>query len=240
VSDRTLVGSRCTVLREAMAIVMAALRWHQHQLQHRPYLANTVTGVALMAIGDRLAQAIESPGQHVQVPTAAEDTAGFAAPNPRGSQVVAWSTGNSWARTGILSSWSAIISPFWTWWYRMMSRRYPGNVPRWIAMTAALSIPFNAAFFSYSTVVEYALLAPESQRTVEAVSEGVRAKLETRLMPTVLTSLSVWVPINYINFSFVPLHNRNLVASAFACCWNVFLSLQQHRQSGSDDDTPAH
>jgi hypothetical protein len=222
-----------------MAFMMAAVRWHQHQLHTRPYATNTVTGVALMAIGDRIAQAVESSprSKAVSTPTAVEDGAGFSDPSEPNHAIAISAETASWARTSILSSWSCIISPFWTWWYRMVARRYPGNVPRWIAMTAALSIPFNAAFFSYSTSVEHAVFAPEHERgSPRALMDSVWSKLELRLLPTVATSLAVWVPVNFINFTFVPLHNRNLVASAFACCWNVFLSLQQHGASRRGDE----
>lgn len=97
-------------------------------------------------------------------------------------------------------------------------------------MTAALSIPFNGAFFSYSTAVEHTVNAAFMGSTPPpgSLRDAVVEKLRTRLLPTVATSIAVWVPVNAANFTLVPLHNRNLVASAFACGWNVFLSLQQH------------
>ena len=205
-----------------MTFVLAAVRWHQIQLHQRPYLTNWVTGVVLMGLGDRVAQSIESHDR----------------PKLVGSSIdaIEWDERRlSWTRTGILSSWSAIISPWWTFWYRMLARRYPGEVIRWVAMTAGLSIPFNGAFFTYSTAVEYAVssrfLRPGMalEPGAPTLAEAVIAKLNARLLPTVATSILVWVPVNAANFTLVPLHNRNLVASAFACGWNVFLSLQQHR-----------
>lgn len=203
-----------------MSAILAAVRWHQLQLQQRPYLTNWITGVALMGIGDRVAQEIE-----------ARDRPRHSGPGAAAAELD--EQRESWTRTGILSSWSAIISPWWTFWYRMLARRYPGNVVRWVAMTAGLSVPFNAAFFSYSTAVESlvtAALKREPRPAAEDVRDAVEAKLRSRLLPTVATSLAVWVPVNAANFTLVPLHNRNLVASAFACGWNVFLSLQQHHR----------
>ena len=208
-----------------MAFVVAAFRWYQLQLQHKPYLANWVTAVALMGIGDRCAQSIERMDRSPEAPDAA----------------VAWEdTRESWTRTGVLSSWSAMSSPWWTFWYRMLARRYPGQVLRWVAMTAGLSVPFNAAFFSYATAFEHAVDATSRGvplPSTHALYEAVSAKLRTSLLPTVATSIAVWGPVNAANFTLVPLHNRNVVASAFACSWNVFLSLQQHRGGlhGRDD-----
>ena len=206
-----------------MSLIIAAVRWHQLQLHQRPYITNWVTGVTLMGVGDRVAQSIESMDKPKKTSTDNDYYEDHLA---------------SWTRTGILSSWSVITTPWWTFWYRMLARRYPGEVFRWVAMTASLSIPFNAAFFAYSTAVEHTVESRQNRHGMSSndaptLGDAVEAKLRARLFPTVATSLLVWVPVNTANFTLVPLHNRNLVASAFACCWNVFLSLQQHRRQVS-------
>ena len=56
-----------------------------------------------------------------------------------------------------------------------------------------------------------------------------RLKIETELVSTVKTSAQVWVPINFVNFAFVPNHLRPFGLLFFSVFWNCYLSLVQHR-----------
>lgn len=56
-----------------------------------------------------------------------------------------------------------------------------------------------------------------------------RLKIETELISTVKTSAQIWVPINFVNFAFVPNHLRPFGLLFFSVFWNCYLSLVQHR-----------
>ncbi len=69
---------------------------------------------------------------------------------------------------------------------------------------------------------------------LEIVSALVRAKVEAELLPTMAKSAMFWIPISTLNFHFVPLHYRVMVASVMSVAWHTILSLVQHRQHDSE------
>jgi hypothetical protein len=64
-----------------------------------------------------------------------------------------------------------------------------------------------------------------------AVWATTQDKWRSELYDTILTSARLWVPINLINFSIVPMLYRPLVLMAGSAGWNCYLSLSQHRNS---------
>ena len=184
-----------------------AVAWHRTQLQTRPTLTNAATSCVLMLFGDRAAQRVERDGQPL-APAAARA---------------------SWQRTAILCGWSTGVSaPFWTWVYRAFARELPGRPNVWVALIACIGVPFNAAFFTWAASGEHLCEHPQPLGPAgrAAWAAAVRDKLETRLAPTVQSSLLVWPPVNFVAYNFVPLEYRLLFNSSFALGWNVFLSLQ--------------
>lgn len=191
----------------AGGLLAAAVGWHRRQLQTRPTLTNSATSALLMALGDRAAQRIERDGRPLA---------------PAHARA-------SWQRTAILCGWSGGVSaPFWTWVYRAFARELPGRTTAWVAITACIGVPFNAAFFTWSASGEHLCehAAPLTPAGRAAWAAAVRDKLATRLLPTVQSSLFVWPPVNFVAYNFVPLEYRLLFNSGFALGWNVFLSLQ--------------
>lgn len=59
----------------------------------------------------------------------------------------------------------------------------------------------------------------------------VRLKIENELVRTVAASASIWIPINALNFAYVPPHLRPLTLTFFSAFWNCYLSLAQHREA---------
>jgi protein Mpv17 len=206
----------------AKAALLGALAWQREQLRSRPYATNCVTSAVLMWAGDRTAQRLERDGRAA-----------------RGEAQL--TTRESYTRSGILTSWSSISANFWTWWYRLLPTVLPGRPFAWVLVTAITCGPtMNGLFFTYSTAMEHiASHAAQSDRRRQAGQEvprlhlddlyaKVEHKLTHALVPTVLRSSMLWIPFNYVNFSFVPLEYRVLTGGAVSLFWNAYLSVVQH------------
>jgi hypothetical protein len=72
---------------------------------------------------------------------------------------------------------------------------------------------------------------PHPSFLARAVWTTAQDKWRTELCDTIFTSAQLWVPINLINFSIVPMLYRPLVLMAGSAGWNCYLSLSQHRNS---------
>ncbi len=53
--------------------------------------------------------------------------------------------------------------------------------------------------------------------------------LNAGLFPTMLNLWSVWVPVQAINLTLVPLHNRVLVVNIVGVGWSMFMSWYGNR-----------
>ena len=185
----------------APGALAAFLAWHRACAAQAPYRTNIIQSTTLMATGDSIAQALERRAR----PAQAHDP----------------------SRTLILSSWAACVNaPFWCAFYAFLFTRFPGRVGLWVAASAALSAPWNAAFFAYSTAAT--VVAEEGARAAlaeragrERIAARVRAKLESHLAPTVRRSMTLWIPFNFVNFSITPPEYRILTGSLVALVWNV-------------------
>lgn len=100
----------------------------------------------------------------------------------------------------------------------------------WVALTALVGIPFNAAFFTYTSVVHELARTREPPLTSAAgrqrVLDAARDKLEAKLWPTVLASFQVWPFANCVMYYGVSLPYRQLFGSGVGLLWNVWLSGQ--------------
>jgi hypothetical protein len=128
----------------------------------------------------------------------------------------------------------------------------PGRPFAWVLVTAITCGPtMNGLFFTYSTALEHiASHAALSQRRRQAGQEvpqlhleelyaKVEHKLTHALVPTVLRSSMLWIPFNYVNFSFVPLEYRVLTGGAVSLFWNAYLSVVQHAHAHAPATTAA-
>jgi protein Mpv17 len=207
------------MLAGLFAPVKALVRWHQHKLQSRPFLTNSLTSALLMTVGDRTAQHLEGH------PAVSRE-----APSDDGPESL-----GSWSRTAILVSWSSLFSsPFWVHWYALLHHRLPNRQIVWVGLTAAIAPIFNAAFFTYATSLEFLVTSsdPLSARGRAGMLACVHSKLEARLWPAVYSSTMIWPAVNLVNFSYVPLHYRQLVAANVALGWNIYLSMAQAVREG--------
>ena len=212
--------------RRIGAAIWAALKWHQRQLQERPVLTNSLTGATLMCIGDSIAQRLER--DRAQKLGIAVDEGMSEEERVR----------RSWTRTAILTTWSLTLSsPFWVKYYRWLAFTWPNRQLLWVAGTAVVAIPFNSAFFIYGSSMEHIFNHPDpfSEEGRAAMRDSVRAKLDSRLVNTLVSSMQIWPAVNCAMFYLVPLEYRNLFSSCFALGWNVFLSLQHGGTHPVDD-----
>lgn len=54
--------------------------------------------------------------------------------------------------------------------------------------------------------------------------EQIKDELRTNWPSTVKANWMLWVPAQFINFRFVPVHHQVLVANITALLWNVYFS----------------
>ena len=173
--------------------VLHLIRSHQRALERAPAATNAMTSGVIMLTGDTIAQRLE-----------------------RGD---GGSGAHDWGRSAILTSWSACLSaPWWTFWYALLARRMPSQQLVWVASTAVVGIPFNAAFFTYTSVVHELARTREPPLTSAAgrqrVVDAARDKLEAKLWPTVLASFQVWPFANCVMYYGVSLpYSRGELAS---------------------------
>ena len=191
------------------ASISAFLTWHRLQLQNRPYLTNSVTSAVLMLCGDRFAQFVENS-------------------SPECIPVDPYSR-TSLTRSSVLTAWSATASLAWTRYYFWMFKKWPGKVILWVTLTAAIPGPFmNAGFFCFTTVAEHFALHPKPFESMDVCGDLIKQKFDVQYLPTIQRSALLWVPVNFLNFLYIPLEYRMLCGSSVSFLWNVYLSLVQH------------
>ena len=98
------------------------------------------------------------------------------------------------------------------------------------AAAAAVSPPFNAAFFSYTAALTHAVDEGVREGWGSAagrarMADKVARKVDDKLWPTVARSLTLWVPFNTVMFLYIPLALRPLAGSCVGLGWNIYLSI---------------
>lgn len=61
-------------------------------------------------------------------------------------------------------------------------------------------------------------------------------KLRQDLLPTYLVDIAVWLPIQTINFRWIPVVYQALFVQSCNVGWNAYLSFVQHKNNNNDDD----
>ncbi len=175
--------------------------------RRRPLAASALTGGAVMALGDAAAQALE---------------------RRRGA-----AAGHDWRRSLATASWNGLVfAPVFFVWFRALDRAWPGASPRAVLAKVAVNqlvmvLPINVGFIAYTTTLERVLSPAPSSEPVAVVIERT---LRERLQRIWLTSASVWVPVNLLNFALVPPEFRVLPTIATSLVWNFWLSYTTHKE----------
>jgi hypothetical protein len=143
------------------------------------------------------------------------------------------------SRTATMAAWCFFYTPFYVAVYKMydkyLPRKTPGSIAARVGMSFAFSIPINAAFYLYGTTINHTIdwYSELRQSRVpyrfDVLMEKTRLKIENELVRTVMTSGTMWVPINLVTFSVVPSHLQPLSLMFFSMFWNCYLSMSQYR-----------
>mmetsp|Transcript_20842 Transcript_20842/g.34381 ORF Transcript_20842/g.34381 Transcript_20842/m.34381 type:complete len:196 (-) Transcript_20842:335-922(-) len=189
---------------------------YQRAMARKPLLTNLCTAVPLMAFGDVAAQRIEG------------------------------STTADVQRTTTMVSYSGLVfTPLFFQIYRLQERLLHGS-PLLLAWQKAIfsvvvgGIPANGIFLSLSTVIEMKLFGkqPTGEHAGRSMIEVLCNKLRYDWPRIVQGSIVYWVPMNFVNFYFVPVQYRLVISSFAAVGWNCFLSLVQHEYVSTSKAAP--
>ena len=219
------------IVARVTGVVAGIVAIHRRFLGEHPYKTNAATSGILMGLGDRVAQYVERQRIHdelIEYEKKQQNGEQNLQPKPHLRTPY-----ESYARTSILTIWAGCVSsPWWTWWYTWLHQRFPGKIFMWVLVTAGIPAPFwNCAFFVFSTAAEHAALAPSPWEQRYECMNRIQTKLDHQFLPTVIRSAQLWIPVNILNFYFIPLEFRMLAGSSVAFAWNVYLSLAQMRDT---------
>eukprot|EP00039_Didymoeca_costata_P025206 m.12636 g.12636 ORF g.12636 m.12636 type:complete len:181 (+) comp4697_c0_seq1:197-739(+) len=168
-------------------------------LKKYPLMTNVGTAWVIMSVGDGVAQQLEKK------PTI------------------------DMKRNLVASSWnSLIVAPAFFYWFGFLDRRYPKVVlnqilKKVIINQAVVTLPLNAGFllFTYTFEKLWNRQTPNKNE--------IMAKLNLDLNSLIGSSLMFWLPVNTMNFVFVPPQYRVLPTIFASLVWATYLSLVGHR-----------
>lgn len=60
--------------------------------------------------------------------------------------------------------------------------------------------------------------------------------METSFFPTLTTNWSVWIPVQAVNFSIVPIHLRLLSVNVVSLFWNAYLSYANAKSASPEPE----
>ena len=202
-------------LDRIIVLISFSVMWQRYQrlIKQKPLLTSSITGAGVMVIGDLLAQTIKIKGMNS---TGEEDF--------------------DFRRTFCMGTFSGLImAPTFLFWFRRLDRWFPGNSVRnatikVIANHAAVAIPFNALALTYTVTSESLLsfVLDGAPFDKGAVVGGIEHRCKADLFKLFVASSAVWVPVNMLNFLFVPSHLRVLPTIFTSLGWNTFLSHTAH------------
>ena len=67
--------------------------------------------------------------------------------------------------------------------------------------------------------------------TLEGHGDAVGNKLKTDLLTIIKSNWAVWVPFQFLNFRFVPVHLQVLASNVVALGWNTYMSWASHNNA---------
>lgn len=67
--------------------------------------------------------------------------------------------------------------------------------------------------------------------TLEGHASEVPAKLRADLFTIVQSNWMLWVPFQFVNFRFVPVHLQVLASNVVALAWNTYMSWASHNSA---------
>ena len=163
-----------------------------------PTRANMLSGAAIFAVGDLLAQQIERRS----------GTSRSADANPVCVQRIASSA-------SLGSVWNGVCSPQV---YRFAESVLPGKAMRSILLKTAMTVGFLSTCGNYCNLLARKLLAGEQvAAAVAAINEGMGE--------VVAADLKVWPVWDIVQFACVPPTYRPVLTAAVCCGWSTYISM---------------
>ena len=126
---------------------------------------------------------------------------------------------HDWIRTARFTSLGAFyMAPILHMWYGFLMRSFSGTgalvtIQR-VALDQCIFAPvYLSGLFSCDMVLE-------------GKADKVEAKLRADLLPTVMANFSVWVPVMFVGFKFVPANLQVQYSNVIGFFWNIYLSFR--------------
>ena len=179
----------------------------------RPTATGAATGFAVMSAGDAASQMLASDSSHVDV-----------------------------RRNLVSASYNGLASPFFYRWYLFMDWAIPGAtaaqlVPKVLISQLVTTGANNPIYLAWCHHVEAWLDSRDANEPTDwgAVRERYMAHMARELPNLYGTSMLFWLPVNYVNFAWVPYHLKILWISCCSVAWGGFVSHVAHRDAKSTD-----
>ena len=194
-----------------MTVLPAAFLSIWSTLQRQPIVTNSLTGAALCAISDGLAQKYKNPAE---LDTPAEDLLDCSSGNGLDIRRL--------CAAGILgAAFGGFVYPFC---YSKLDSMFRG---------AAFSVVLKKSIVEICTVgvfvnsVSMATRGLVQGRPARDVSSHVASELPRVMM----NDCRVWLPYNLISFSFIPIALRPVSTMCMEAAWQTYISLRSHDYS---------
>eukprot|EP00041_Stephanoeca_diplocostata_P005034 m.54948 g.54948 ORF g.54948 m.54948 type:complete len:217 (+) comp15531_c0_seq4:211-861(+) len=194
-------------------------RVYQNAMRRRPLLTNTATRALVMLVGDGLAQTFEK----VENPSDLEGILQTQFDTKRSITAATWQ--------------SCFFAPTFFFWFRWLDARFPGAsiravVAKVVVNQAVITFPINAGYIGYTVTVENMLHnGGDRHKSPQGVWDEIAARLKRDIGTIAINSCFLWLPVNTLNFLFVPPHLRVLPSVLTSVAWSTYLSITAHNDA---------
>lgn len=199
-------------------------------LDERPILTKSVSSGLIAAAGDLLCQYIVTArdSRRAEAVTGVFGTGGPAAAATPG----AWWDAPRTGRFLLLGS--ALVAPVIHWWYGALAARWPGTYAAGVLWRVAVDQ------FAFTPLYLPVWLASLWMLEGSAVDGTMLERLRTVLPSLVAANWSYWIPVQLINFRFLPVKYQVLFSNAAALLWTSYLSFSANDKEfdGELDELP--
>ncbi|KAF7494166.1 Mpv17-like protein 2 [Sarcoptes scabiei] len=185
-----------------------------NRLYHRPYLlmTNTVTGVLSISIGDVLQQNLENHWTNNN-----KNFDNVIGDEQNSTKRFQWDQ----KRTRNMMFAGVYFSLFGHWWYSFLDRKFPPNQKRSVKKKL-LAESAMGPFLVSSVFILFGRINGNG-------FEKMLSNIKSNFTLICLVEWFVFVPVQYINFRFVPSSFRYLYVATFSIGYDAFLSYVLHR-----------
>ena len=181
-------------------------------MENAPLLTNMCTSGVCMFTGDTTAQYVELKRSNKDMT--------FKNWNP--------------TRTAVAVGWNTFLfTPLFAVWFRQLDKWFAGTAVKTVMKKVVLnqcvvSLPINAGYLSYTTAVEQ-FLSP-GKFDPAAIHKRLTTQLSEDVPKLFVSSNLLWIPVNSLNFLFVPPTFRVLPTIFCSTGWSTYLSLTAHKR----------